>query len=35
VFGEKDLADLTVAIALMNAYNRLGVSFRLKPAARA
>ncbi len=35
VFGEKDLADLTVAIALMNAYNRLGVSFRLKPAAKA
>lgn len=35
VFGEKDLADLTVAVALMNAYNRLGVSFRLKPAAKA
>jgi AhpD family alkylhydroperoxidase len=34
VFEEKDLADLTVAIALMNAYNRLGVSFRLKPAAK-
>jgi len=28
VFGEKELADLTMAIGLMNAYNRLGVSFR-------
>jgi len=35
VFDEKDLADLTVAIALMNAYNRLGATFRLKPAAKA
>ncbi|MBU3078107.1 carboxymuconolactone decarboxylase family protein [Sphingomonas quercus] len=35
VFGDKDLADLTVAIALMNAYNRIGVGFRIKPAARA
>jgi len=35
VFDEKDLADLTVAVALMNAYNRFGVPFRLKPAARA
>lgn len=35
VFAEKDLADLTIAIALMNAYNRIGVSFRLKPAAKA
>lgn len=32
-FGEKDLADLSVAISLMNAYNRMGVGFRLKPAA--
>lgn len=31
-FSEKDLADLSVAIALMNAYNRMGVGFRLKPA---
>jgi AhpD family alkylhydroperoxidase len=30
---EKDLADLTVAIGLMNAYNRLGVAFRLPVAA--
>lgn len=35
VFGEKDLVDLTLTIAAMNAINRLGVSFRLKPRARA
>jgi AhpD family alkylhydroperoxidase len=35
VFDEKDLGDLTIAVALMNAYNRIGVPFRLKPAARA
>lgn len=35
VFAEKDLVDLTVAIAAMNAFNRLGVSFRLSPAAKA
>ena len=35
VFDDKDLADITFAIGLMNAYNRLGVSFRLKPAAKA
>ncbi|MDH1262724.1 MULTISPECIES: carboxymuconolactone decarboxylase family protein [unclassified Pseudomonas] len=34
-FAEKDLVDLTVAIAAMNAFNRLGVSFRLSPAAKA
>jgi AhpD family alkylhydroperoxidase len=33
VFGEKELADLTIAIGLMNAYNRLAVSFRNTPAA--
>ncbi len=32
-FGEKELADLTIAIGLMNAYNRLAVSFRSVPAA--
>jgi AhpD family alkylhydroperoxidase len=32
-FGEKELADLTMAIALMNAYNRLAISFRTPPAA--
>ena len=32
-FSEKELADLTYAIGLMNAFNRLGVSFRTPPAA--
>ncbi|NID14754.1 carboxymuconolactone decarboxylase family protein [Luteibacter yeojuensis] len=32
-FGEKELVDLSVAIALMNAYNRLGVAFRNTPVA--
>src|SRR3712207_2881219 len=27
VFGEKQLADLTIAIGLMNAYNRMAISF--------
>jgi AhpD family alkylhydroperoxidase len=31
VFGEKELADLTMAIGLMNAYNRLAISFRRGP----
>lgn len=30
-FGEKDLTDLTMAIALMNAFNRLAISFRRSP----
>ncbi|MNI35037.1 Alkyl hydroperoxide reductase AhpD [compost metagenome] len=34
-FGDKELADLTYAIGLMNAFNRLGVAFRAKPAASA
>ena len=33
VFGEKQLVDLTLAIGLMNAYNRLAISFRATPAA--
>jgi len=33
-FNEKDLVDLTLAIAAMNAINRLGISFRLKPRAK-
>jgi alkylhydroperoxidase family enzyme len=33
VFGQKDLADLTIAIGLMNAYNRMAISFRTPPAA--
>jgi AhpD family alkylhydroperoxidase len=35
VFGEKQLVDLTLAISLMNAYNRLAISFRATPAALA
>lgn len=35
VFGEKDLVELTLTIATMNAINRMGVSFRMKPRARA
>lgn len=34
-FSDKELADLTYAVALMNAFNRLGVSFRVTPAAAA
>jgi len=30
-FSEKELADLTIVIALMNAYNRIAVSFRATP----
>ena len=32
-FGEKELADLTIAIALMNAFNRLAIGFRRTPGA--
>jgi AhpD family alkylhydroperoxidase len=32
-FGDKELADLTYAIALMNAFNRFGVAFRSTPVA--
>ena len=31
VFGEKDLVDLTIAIGLMNTYNRMAISFRRTP----
>lgn len=31
VFNEKELADLTIAIGVMNAYNRLAISFRATP----
>ena len=34
-FGEKPLADLTIAIAVMNAYNRMAISFRAPPVALA
>lgn len=33
VFQEKELVDLTVAISLMNTYNRLAISFRKTPQA--
>jgi AhpD family alkylhydroperoxidase len=33
VFDEKQLADLTIAIGLMNAYNRISISFRATPMA--
>jgi AhpD family alkylhydroperoxidase len=32
-FSDKELADLTYAIGLMNAFNRFGVAFRSTPAA--
>ena len=32
-FSDKELADLTYAIGLMNAFNRFGVAFRMTPAA--
>jgi AhpD family alkylhydroperoxidase len=31
VFSEKELADLTLAIGLINVYNRLAISFRKTP----
>ena len=31
VFSEKELADLTMAIGLMNAFNRVAISFRRGP----
>ena len=34
-FGNKELADLTYAIGLMNAFNRFGVAFRSTPVAAA
>ena len=34
-FDEKPLADLTIAIGLMNAYNRMAISFRATPLAAA
>jgi AhpD family alkylhydroperoxidase len=34
-FNERDLVDLTLVIAAMNAINRMGISFRLKPRAKA
>jgi AhpD family alkylhydroperoxidase len=34
-FGDKELADLTYAVGLMNAFNRFGIAFRSTPAAAA
>lgn len=31
MFGEKAVADLTIAIGLINAYNRMAISFRKIP----
>jgi AhpD family alkylhydroperoxidase len=33
VFTEKELADLTIAIGLMNTYNRMAIGFRATPEA--
>ncbi|MDA9405854.1 carboxymuconolactone decarboxylase family protein [Bradyrhizobium sp. CCBAU 45384] len=33
VFDERELVDLTIAIGLMNAYNRVAISFRNTPQA--
>ena len=33
VFSEKELVDLTIAIGLMNLYNRMAISFRSVPEA--
>lgn len=35
VFSEKEMVDLAIAIGLMNAYNRMAISFRTIPAAAA
>ena len=32
-FSDKEVADLTYAIGLMNAFNRFGIAFRMPPAA--
>ena len=33
-FGDRQLADLTIAIGLMNAYNRMAISVRVTPKAQ-
>jgi AhpD family alkylhydroperoxidase len=35
VFSEKEVADLTIAIGLMNIFNRMAISFRVPPASAA
>jgi alkylhydroperoxidase family enzyme len=32
-FGEKDLVELTLAVATINAWNRMAISFRAEPTA--
>jgi AhpD family alkylhydroperoxidase len=32
-FGEKDLVELTLAVAMINAWNRMAISFRAEPVA--
>lgn len=34
-FSEKEVADLTIVVGLMNIYNRMAISFRVPPAAAA
>jgi AhpD family alkylhydroperoxidase len=34
-FTEKEVADLTIAIGLMNVFNRMAISFRVPPASAA
>jgi AhpD family alkylhydroperoxidase len=33
-FSDKELADLTIAVGLISAYNRIAISFRREPEAR-
>ncbi len=33
VFSEKEIVDLTIAIGLMNTFNRIGIGFRREPLA--
>lgn len=35
VFGEKNLVELTIVTATMNAINRMGIRFRMQPLAKA
>jgi hypothetical protein len=35
VLGEKQLVDLTIAIGVMDTYNRIAISFRAMPVALA
>lgn len=34
-FGDKGLVDLTLAVAMINAWNRFGISFQMTPSAHA